>query len=92
MLRKLAGAAAAVATAGVTVVYNGSQVSHAEAPAEKGGKHRVLVIGGGTGGATVAAQLLKRTPEVSVSVVEPRCLSLALFPSKSPFGNFITFS
>lgn len=64
------GAAAAAVVTGAVIVQSRSFVTHSEAPAVK--KHRVVVIGGGTGGCSVAAQLIMRTNEVSVSIIEPR--------------------
>ncbi|MCS7271152.1 MAG: NAD(P)/FAD-dependent oxidoreductase, partial [Gemmataceae bacterium] len=33
--------------------------------------HRVLIIGGGTAGITVAAQLRRKDPQLDIAIIEP---------------------
>jgi sulfide:quinone oxidoreductase len=38
------------------------------------GHHQVLIVGGGSGGLTVASQLLRARPELDVAILEPSCV------------------
>jgi sulfide:quinone oxidoreductase len=37
-------------------------------------QHQVLIVGGGSGGLTVASQLLRARPELDVAILEPSCV------------------
>ena len=70
---RLIGGIAAMSSGTLAIWSSLPFTSRAEAPAANQEKHKVLVVGGGTGGVTVAAQLLKRASgQVQVMVVEPK--------------------
>mmetsp|Transcript_7264 Transcript_7264/g.14078 ORF Transcript_7264/g.14078 Transcript_7264/m.14078 type:complete len:447 (+) Transcript_7264:66-1406(+) len=69
-LRLVAGAGAVVA-GGIALSAAASNPAHAEAPSKTGGK-KVIVVGGGTGGLGVAAQLKRKQPGLDITIIEPR--------------------
>ena len=53
---------------------------------------RVVVIGGGAGGASVAAILKRGAPHISVTVIEPHKIYTTCFNSNHYFGGFRTLA
>ena len=56
------------------------------------GSARVVVIGGGAGGASVACILKRAAPQLSVTVIEPHEIYTTCFNSNHYFGGFRTLA
>ena len=66
-----------------------SSVLSAPAILAKGkGNGRVVIIGGGAGGATVAHQLKKKSPKIDVTLIEPKATYTSCFFSNHYIGGF----
>lgn len=78
-LIKGVGAASALAVSGVT------NVTYAQTAAP-----RVVIIGGGAGGATAATYLLRQAPNVNVTLIEPDQKYVSCFFSNLFIGGFRT--
>lgn len=61
-------------------------------PAIAKGKGKVVVVGGGAGGATVARILKSQSPDLDVTLVEKRKIYTTCFNSNHFFGGFRTFA
>ncbi len=65
---------------------------HVAAPAIARGKGRVIVIGGGPGGGTVANILKSEAPQLEVTLIEARPIYTTCFNSNHYLGGFRTFA
>ena len=78
------------AAVGVTLTGLGTLGMPAIASAEPGA--RIVIIGGGPGGATVAVQLKQATPDLQVTLIETRSVHPTCFYSNLYLGGFRTFA
>ena len=62
------------------------------APALAKGEGRVVIVGGGAGGGTVARILKVEAPQLDVTIVEKRAVYTSCFNSNHFFGDFRTFA
>jgi len=61
-------------------------------PALVGGRGRIVIVGGGAGGGTVARILKTEAPQLDVKLVEKRHIYTTCFNSNHYFGGFRTFA
>ncbi len=61
-------------------------------PALATGKARVVIVGGGAGGGTVARILKTEAPQLDVTIVEKREIYISCFNSNHFFGGFRSFA
>lgn len=70
----------------------GSQAAEAlAAPAVVRAKPRIVVVGGGAGGGSVAHIIKRQAPDTNVTVIEKRAIYTSCFNSNHVFGGFRTF-
>lgn len=62
------------------------------APALAAGKARVVIVGGGAGGGTVARILKSESPQLEVTIIEKREIYTSCFNSNHFFGGFRSFA
>lgn len=61
------------------------------APVVARAQPRIVVVGGGAGGGTVAHTVKRQAPDASVTVIEKRAIYTSCFNSNHVFGGFRTF-
>lgn len=86
--RLLAGTGVAAATNPLAAVGAFAQV--AAPKVATGAKPRVVVIGGGAGGSTLAHLLRRSAPEIDVTLIEPQAVYTSCFFSNLHLGGFRT--
>jgi NADPH-dependent 2,4-dienoyl-CoA reductase/sulfur reductase-like enzyme len=62
------------------------------APAIARGRARVVIVGGGAGGASAACAIKREAPDLSVTVIEPHEIYTTCFNSNHYFGGFRTLA